>query len=78
MGPFYSNISAAGAVRYGQFPFSIGVLERPMGSGGVNLPIGMAGEVGRTADGLALWKLTVHGFELPGRWVIVDREFRPA
>jgi hypothetical protein len=25
-----------------------------------------------------LWKLTVHGAELPGRWVVVDREFRPA
>jgi hypothetical protein len=78
METFYSNVSAKEPVRYGQFPFSIGVLPHPMGSPEFNLPIGMAGEVGRTDGGLALWKLTIHGFELPGRWIIVDREFRPA
>jgi hypothetical protein len=70
---YFAHISAAGPIRYGQFPFSIGVLEardKPM-------PIGMAPEVNRTEDGLALWKPTVHGVEVPGRWVIVDREFKP-
>jgi hypothetical protein len=37
----------------------------------------MASEVGWTEDGLAFWKLTVHGAEIPRRWVIGDREFRP-
>jgi hypothetical protein len=65
MGPFYSNVSAEGPVRYGQFPFSIGVMAKPMGSPRLNLPVGMAGEVGRTERGWALWKLTVDGVESP-------------
>jgi hypothetical protein len=27
---------------------------------------------------VALWKLTVRDVELPGLWVVIDREFRPA
>jgi hypothetical protein len=27
--------------------------------------------------GVALWRLTVHGVEVPGRWVVCDREFWP-
>jgi hypothetical protein len=37
---------------------------------------GQGGSVGRTEDGLAVWRLTVHAADVPGRWVIVDREFR--
>jgi hypothetical protein len=29
-------------------------------------------------DGAALWKPIIHGVELDGLWVVVDREFRPA
>jgi hypothetical protein len=34
----------------------------------------------RTWDdqGLAVWTLRIHDQEVPGRWVIVDREFRLA
>ena len=70
---YFTNISAAGPVRYHQFPFSIGVLEAP----DKLMPIGMASEIGRTAVGLAVWVLTVHGAEVPGRWVIIDRRFVP-
>lgn len=42
------------------------------------MPIGMALGAGRTDDGLKLWKLIIDGAELPGRFVIIDREFRPA
>jgi hypothetical protein len=69
---YFAHLSAAGPIRYGQFPFSIGVLAAP----DKLMPIGMASEVGWTEDGLALWNLTVHGAEIPGRWVIGDREFR--
>jgi hypothetical protein len=31
---------------------------------------------GRTGDGLALWGIVVDGSEVPGRFVIVDGEFR--
>jgi hypothetical protein len=41
-------------------------------------PIGMALEIGQTEGGVALWKLTVQGDEVPGRWIVVGREFRPA
>jgi hypothetical protein len=38
--------------------------------------IGEAICVGRDAAGVALWVLTVGTVELPGRWVVIDREFR--
>jgi hypothetical protein len=41
-------------------------------------PIGFALATDRDRDGLALWELTIHDFEVPGRWVVVDRQFRPA
>jgi hypothetical protein len=69
---YFTNASVSGPVRYGQLPGSIGVLEaldKPM-------PIGMAFASGRTEGGLPVWRLTVDGDDVPGRWVIVDREFR--
>jgi hypothetical protein len=42
------------------------------------MPIDMALRVGRDDAGRALWALTVDGDDLPGRWVVVDREFQPA
>jgi hypothetical protein len=74
MGRYFAHVSATGPVRDGQYPFAIGVLEAP----DQLMPIGMAFEVGRTEGGLGLWKLTVGGVEVPGRWVIVDREFHSA
>jgi hypothetical protein len=63
-----------GPLLYGTVPGAISVLEaldKPM-------PIGMALAVGVDAAGCALWALTVAGDDLPGRWVVVDREFHPA
>ena len=68
---YFTNISGPGPVRYGQLPGSIGVLEAP----DKPMPIGMASAIGRTEGGLAVWVLTVHGADVPGRWVIVDRRF---
>jgi hypothetical protein len=72
---YYANAGPArGPSRYGDVPGAVGVLEaleKPM-------PIGMALCVGWDTAGLAVWTLTVHGADLPGRWVVVDREFRPA
>jgi hypothetical protein len=62
-----------GPVLSGTVPGAIGVLaalDQPM-------PIGMALCVGVDAGGRALWTLTVDGDDLPGRWVVVDREFTP-
>jgi hypothetical protein len=37
----------------------------------------MAFEVGWNPEGLAVWRLSIHGADVPGRWVIEDHEFRP-
>jgi hypothetical protein len=43
------------------------------------MPIGQA-NCCRTWDekGLAVWTLRIGGQEIPGRWVIIDRQFKPA
>jgi hypothetical protein len=53
-------------------PFAIGVLKAPDNF----MPVGMTFGVSRTDEGLETWRLVVHGAEVPGRFVIVDREFR--
>jgi hypothetical protein len=68
-----AHMSAAGPVRYGEVPSSTGVLEVPDHP----MPIGMTNCTGWNPDGLAVWRLTVHGADMPARWVIEDREFRP-
>jgi hypothetical protein len=39
------------------------------------MPIEMASEIGRTVGGLAVWCLHAHGADVPGPFIIVDREF---
>jgi hypothetical protein len=46
-------------------------LDRPIG-------IGLALRVGVDAAGSALWELVIDDVLVPGRWVVVDREFQPA
>jgi hypothetical protein len=70
---YFSHINGGGPVRYGQLPGSIGVLDSPDHP----MPIGIASCIGWDRAGLAVWRLTVHDAEVPGRWLIVDREFRP-
>jgi hypothetical protein len=73
--PYFTNAGPErGPVRYHHLPSAIGVLAAP----DRHMPIGMAFEIGRTADGLAVWRLVIDGDDIQGRWVIVDREFRPA
>ena len=55
-------------------PGSIGILESP----DKPMPIGEAHCVTWDQNGLAVWTLRIGKEEIPGRWVIVDREFRPA
>jgi hypothetical protein len=70
----YAHITERGPIRYGRIPFAIGVLEAP----GQYPTIGTAFPRGWNEAGLQLWRLTVHDQELPGRFVIIDGEFRPA
>ncbi len=83
-GPFYaSRLKGVGCAsecgwpllrRYGDVPGLIGVLETL----DKFMPIGEAPCVTWNENGLAVWTLRMGKQELPGRWVIVDREFRPA
>jgi hypothetical protein len=67
-------ISAAGSIRTGWLPESLGVIEAP----DKPMPIGMASAIGRTEGGLAVWSLNADGADVPGRWVIIDRRSVPA
>jgi len=42
------------------------------------MPIRIASAIGRTEGHLAVWNRRVHGADVPGRWVIVDRRFGSA
>jgi hypothetical protein len=68
---YFTGIVVSGLVAPGQIPDSIRVL----GSAGRLIPIGEATRVGQTEHGAALWKLVVHGREVEGRWVLLNRQF---
>ncbi len=71
---YFAHISQKGPVRYGDVPGSIGVLE----SSDKPMPTGEASCRTHDENGLAVWTLRIGKQEIPGRWIIVDREFRPA
>jgi hypothetical protein len=71
---YFANIKQRGPMKYCDVPGSIGVLEaldNPM-------PIGQASCKTWDENGNAVWTLTIDGQPITGRWVIIDREFRPA
>jgi hypothetical protein len=67
---YYTNFGDT-AIRYGEVPGTIGVLEAPDN----HMPIGMAFPIGWTAEGLALFRLAIGSEEIPGRWVCRTRQF---
>jgi hypothetical protein len=72
---YYANIGPRSGPNLGRHRLAaIGVLQSPDD----RTPIGMALAVGRDDDEVEVWELTVRGVELPGRWVVVDRQFVPA
>jgi hypothetical protein len=70
---YFAHISQRGPVKYDQVPGSIGVLKAIDNP----LPIGVAQCVTWDENGLAVWTLRIGKEDVPGRWVIVDQEFRP-
>jgi hypothetical protein len=40
-------------------------------------PIGTARRVGQTAGGIAIWEMVIGYTEVPGRWIVLGREFLP-
>ena len=71
---YFAHISQKGPIRSGDVPGSIGVLD----ASDQFMPIGEAHCLTWDEKGLAVWTLRIGKQEIPGRWVIVDREFRPA
>jgi hypothetical protein len=65
---------ALGLLMFGIVRNEISVLESPddLKSVGTALCCGL------DAAGVALWRLMIRGAELHGKWIVVDREFRPA
>jgi hypothetical protein len=53
---------------------AIGVIDENSGRPG---PVGVALPADQDGDGVRLWKLVLDGVVLTGRWVIIDRRFRP-
>jgi hypothetical protein len=72
---YFANVGPVkGPLRYRALPTgSIGVLESPTN----HMPIGQASCRTWDENSLAVWTLTIGGQPLEGRWVIIDREFRP-
>jgi hypothetical protein len=71
---YFAHISIDGPVKYGLLPGSIGVL----GALDNSTQIGLAICRGWGMDGLAVWTLWIWGRAIPGRWVVIDRQFRAA
>jgi hypothetical protein len=64
----------SGPLRFGSAYQAIGVLPARE----VRTPIGLAVTAGQDHRGRALWRLSIGTGELPGLYVIIDQEFRPA
>jgi hypothetical protein len=72
---YFTNVGpASGTLRYYAAPGAIDVLK----SRDDSTRIGMALPVRNDTAGVTLWRLTVHGAELPGLYIVVNREFAPA
>jgi len=71
---YYTNVGPLSGPLHSRAGYlAIGVLQARK----ANTTIGTAVMAGKDDGGLALWRLTVDTFDLPGLWVVVDREFRP-
>jgi hypothetical protein len=70
---YYANVGPVpGPALDRRVPPTIDVLKAPDD----DKPVGTALCVGVGAQGIAIWGLIVQGVEVPGRWVLIDREFR--
>src|SRR5262249_15364951 len=79
MGPYAMSYFAT----TGPTPGRIRGRRRLVAGGALGAPddrarVGVALADGRADYEVEVWALTIHGVELPGKWVVVDREFRPA
>jgi hypothetical protein len=73
MGYHASSGPISGPIMWRDRQAAVGVLEFP----GDHTPIGVALEAGWDHAGRSLWRLIVHGDDVPGSWIVVGREFWP-
>lgn len=72
---YYTNVGPVrGPALDRRVPPTIDVLQAPDDAH----PIGTALCVGVSDQGMAVWRLVVHGAAVPYRWFVVDRQFMPA
>jgi hypothetical protein len=69
---YFAHISHRGFVKYGSVPSAIGVLGSPVNP----MLIGEATCRDWDENGLAVWTIRIGKEEIPGRWIIEDREFK--
>jgi hypothetical protein len=71
---YYTNAGhTSGAILWGGDRATIDVLRDP----GDFTPIGTATQVGQTASGIAIWQIVIGYVAVPGRWIVLGREFLP-
>jgi hypothetical protein len=63
----------SGPILWREAHHSIDVLEHP----GDGTPIGTARPVGSTEGGVAIWEILIGQAAVPGRWIVLGREFLP-
>ena len=73
MGYYTSAGPQSGTILWRDDRAAIDVLRDP----GDLAPIGTARRVGSTASGIAIWEIVVGYSEVPGRWIVLGREFLP-
>ena len=71
---YFTNVGPkSGPIMWWDGYYAIVLLEARGGD-----PVGEALCIEQAPTGEALWRLAVRGAAVPGLWVAVDREFRPA
>jgi hypothetical protein len=72
---YYTNVGPlSGPLTSRAGYFAIGVFQARE----TRTPIGVALVAGQREDGLALWRLAIDEVDLPGLYVVINREFWPA
>src|SRR3954465_1287892 len=69
---YFSHFGPAGPLKGSDAPGCLGVLS----AHDQHLPVGGASRLVPDEDGNAVFRLTVHGAALEGRWLLIEHEFK--
>jgi hypothetical protein len=73
MAYFTNDGPRSGPILWRSYSDAIDVMPTPADSA----PIGMARPVGHTEGGIAIWDIYIRGELVPGRWIVLGRQFLP-